>query len=383
MWDAKHLLERLIAGGALSFDDARELAGHVAADDVDHAQLAAILALLAAAGESADVVAGFATAMRAAAVRVTPPPGVGPLLDIVGTGGDGLNTVNISTASAVVAAAAGATVAKHGSLSVSSRSGAADVLSSLGVAMLGPAGVAECLRRTGLAFMFAPLFHPALRAVVPLRRALKVRTVFNVLGPLLNPAGAGRLLLGVYKPALLPVYGHALARLGVQRALVVHCCGLDELAPIGPTQAVEVVGGADGGEATITHLTIDPAEWGVPRCTVDDLLGGGPAENAAIITSTLAGGGRDTHAQPSHVARTIALNAGAALYVYGTAPTLAAGYALALETIASGKAGALLSSWSATTRELAAAEAAAAAAAAEATQAAGAAHGGAAATATS
>ena len=346
MFDLKVYLDTLIHGGALSLADATDIAQHVAKSDFDHHQLAALLALLAAQGETSDVVSGFASVMKDACISVDRGGDATPLLDIVGTGGDGLNTVNISTASAVVCAAAGAKVAKHGSLSVSSRSGAADVLSSLGVAMLPADGVAQCLQQCGLAFMFAPLFHPALKHVVPVRKALKVRTVFNILGPLLNPAGANRLMLGVYKPSLLPVYAEAVKRLGAERALIVHCCGLDELAPIGPAQAMELC--ADG---SIRQLNIDPMDFGVPRCTVEDLKGGEPAENADTIKATLSGGA----SADTHVARTIALNAGAALYVYGSAESIAQGYERALATVRSGAAGALLATWAAATQAIAAA----------------------------
>lgn len=200
--------------------------------------------------------------------------------------------------------------------------------------------------------MFAPLFHPALKHVVPVRKALKIRTVFNILGPLLNPAGATRLLLGVYKPSLLHVYADAVRKLGAERALIVHCCGLDELAPIGLTKAVEVF--ADG---STKDVTIDPTEWGVPRCTVEDLKGGEPSDNAAIILDTLAGeGAAQGGGADSHVGRTIALNAGAALYVYGIADSVKHGYELAAEAIRSGTAGQKLSAWAAITREIAEAE---------------------------
>ena len=364
--DLKPLLQRLIdnaAGDAPSADEFEAVGAAVAAGAVGEAQLAALLALLAARGESADAVVGFARAMRRAACAVACRGGA--VLDIVGTGGDGQDTANISTAAAVLAAACGAPVAKHGSVSVSSRSGSADVLERLGVRHLPPAAIPACLERCGIAFMFAPLFHPAMRHVLPVRRALRVRTIFNALGPLLNPAGARHLLLGVYAPALLRVYADALARLGVQRALVVHTPlpgggGLDELATIAgaPARAIEVA--ADGSQR---ELVIDSAAWGVPQGALADLRGGAPEENAAALRALFAGGA----AADSHLARTVALNAGAALYCFGAAESVRAGYEAALARLAAGDAGRVLAAWAAATQELAppaAAEAEAGAAAA-------------------
>jgi anthranilate phosphoribosyltransferase len=366
--DLRLYLEQLIVEHADLSEQQAEAVGHaVARGDVEPHQLSALLAVLAARGESASVVAGFARAMRQAATHVRLPATSPPVLDLVGTGGDGHNTVNISTAAAVLAAACGVPVAKHGSVSVSSRSGAADVLKALGVRLLSADAIPASLERAGMAFMFAPLFHPAMRHVVPVRRALKIRTVFNILGPLLNPAGAQRLVLGVYHPRLLQVYADAVASLGVEHALIVHCCGLDELAPLGAAQAIEVrrsALGAAGSSAaalppTQTRLTIDPADFGVPRCTIPDLAGGTPEENAAILRGVLAGG----NACEGAVGHTVALNAGAALYVYGTAPSVAEGYASAFAALRAGEAMRQLEKWAAVTQALEAEAAEAAAAA--------------------
>jgi anthranilate phosphoribosyltransferase len=297
--------------------------------------------LAARQSEDAGVIIGFAKAMRAAATHVQLSI---PVQEIVGTGGDGHNTVNVSTGSAVLASACGVPVAKHGSVSVSSRSGAADVLASLGVELLPAPDIPSCLEEVGVAFMFAPLFHPAMAAVAPVRRSLKIRTVFNVLGPLLNPARATRLLLGVYTPRLLPVFADAVRSLGAERALVVHCCGLDELAPVGPAEAIEVF--ADG---TVKNITIDPADFGVPRCTIDDLRGGGPDENAAILRRVLGGG----EEADTPIGRTLALNAGAALYVYGAAGSVAEGYNAAMNALKEGKALVKLDAWAETSKRLA------------------------------
>lgn len=260
----------------------------------------------------------------------------------MGTGGDGHNTVNISTSAAILAAAAGARVAKHGSVSVSSRSGSADVLSSLGIAMLPAASIGPCIARCGMAFMFAPLFHPAMSQVAPVRRALKIRTVFNILGPLLNPTGAQRLMLGVYAPALLDPYAQALAALGVKHALVVHCCGLDELAPIGVAEAREI-----DSTGSISTLEVDTSEW-VPQCSIADLEGGEPSENADIIRSVFAGG----EAAAGAVGHTIALNAGAALYVAGVDSSIRAGYEHAFRVLSEGGAALQLKKWAETSQGL-------------------------------
>lgn len=400
--ELRRILEALVAGHELRGEQAAEVAEAIAAGTVEEHQLSALLALLAARGESGAVVAGFASVMRA---HVVPVPHAFPVLtDIVGTGGDGHNTVNISTASAVVAAACGAHVAKHGSLSVSSRSGAADVISALGAVHLAPSHVAACLESCGLAFLFAPHFHPVLGKVAKLRKALGIRTVFNVLGPLLNPLGAKRLVLGVYQTRLLPVYAEAVAALGAEHALIVHCCGLDEFAPVGPAEVVEVrrlpvdhplakahtgadaaaagssvggasatAGGSDAGAAsgaatdassafsvttsadgTAVVLTrrfvYDPlVACGVPRCTIAALEGGSPSDNAAIITRVLGGstGGAD-----APIAQAVALNAGAALYVSGLADTIEAGYGLALACMTSGSAGKKLVEFAAATQRL-------------------------------
>jgi anthranilate phosphoribosyltransferase len=367
-------LERLIAGQDLTGEDAYAIASATARGEADPHQLSALLALLAARGESAAVVVGFARAMREAATAV---PGVAqssqssqplpPLQEIVGTGGDGLDTVNISTAAAVLAASCGVPVAKHGSVGVSSRSGAADVLTALGVAHLPASAISASLAEVGVAFMFAPLYHPAMRHVVPVRRALRIRTVFNLLGPLLNPAGATRLLLGVYSPRLIPIYAEAIAALGCERALIVHCCGMDELSPVGAADAVEVVcgggGGGGGGRAreeeegpddgsarttSMTALRIDPLDFGVPRCTVADLRGGSPEENAGILRRVL-GGGQDAECPVGH---TVALNAGAALYVYGAASSIGEGYGVAMAALREGKAGRLLGRWAEVSQRL-------------------------------
>jgi len=310
----------------------------IASGSVPDAQIAAFLALLRSKGETAAEIAGLASTMRELAAPVN-AQGLGLLLDIVGTGGDGHNTVNISTAASVVAASCGALVAKHGNRSVSSKSGSADVLEALGVDLVGPESVRGCLEACGIAFMFAPKFHPAMKHVGPVRKALGVRTVFNILGPLLNPAKASRLMLGVYSPTLLRIYGEALHSLGVEHALVVHCCGLDELSAVGSAHAVEVT--REGG---VVEFAIDPAAMGIPLCTIEDLKGGDAAYNAAAIERLLSGAWKDSD---EGLVNTIALNAGAGLYVYGLAGSVQKGYEMARASMKAGKPLEVLRKWSA------------------------------------
>jgi anthranilate phosphoribosyltransferase len=305
------------------------------------------LVLLARKGEAWTEIAGFARSMRerATLVRVPDPsrPGefIDPreMVDIVGTGGDGHDTINISTTAAILAAACGARVAKHGSVSSSSKCGSADVLRVLGVDMLDAEGVGRCVSHAGVGFMLATMFHPAMKHVVPVRKALRVRTMFNVLGPLLNPARAKRIMLGVYSESLLDVFGAALANLGdMECALVVHCGGLDELAPLegSVAHAVEVRG------TSMTRLTIDTVAIAGPACTIADLAGGDAAFNAERIRTLLAGG---DDAADSAQGRTIALNAGAGLYAAGVCETIAEGYTKAREGLRAGLGAKTLDRW--------------------------------------
>ncbi len=249
------------------------------------------------------------------------------MVDTCGTGGDGRGTFNISTAAALVAAAAGLPVAKHGNRSVSSRSGSADVLAALGVPIeVTPEASGRALDEIGIAFLFAPLHHPAMREVMPVRRELGMRTIFNVLGPLTNPAGARRQLMGVYSAELVPVIAQVLADLGSEHAMVVHGSdGLDEITTTGATRVSEVIGGE------VRSYTLEPERFGLPRACLCDLVGGGPEENAAVMLRLLAG-------EPGALADITALNAGAALYVGGVAADLEEGVERARATLAAGAA---------------------------------------------
>ncbi len=250
------------------------------------------------------------------------------LVDTAGTGGDNAHTLNISTAAALVAAAAGAAVAKHGNRAVSSSSGSADVLEALGFSLeLPPERIEQSIDELGFGFLFAPTHHPAMRHAAGVRQELATRTVFNVLGPLTNPAGARAQVVGVFAPDLVPTLAQVLAQLGARHAFVVHgAAGIDELSPAGPNLVAEVI------EGQIVEREIDPLELGIPRCDPRELRGGAPEENAAAIRRVFdgeAGGARDA----------VLLNAAGAIAAAGHAADLKEGLALARETVASGAAG--------------------------------------------
>jgi len=319
-------LRRLLAREDLSRAETEALFGQLMDGALDAAQKSALLVALAMKGESPAEIAGAAAAMRR---RVVPIPHSRPLaVDTCGTGGDGRGTFNISTAAALVAAAGGAAIAKHGNRSVSSRSGSADVLAALGVAIEVDAAVAaRALDEIGIAFLFAPRLHPAMREVMPVRRALGVRTVFNLLGPLTNPAGAQAQVLGVYARDKVELLARVLLELGVRHALVVHGSdGLDEITTTGPTFVAEV---RDGELLT---YAIEPEELGLRRVALAALSGGTPEENAARMETLLAGAGDEA------LAEIVAANAGAALYVGGRAATLREGVEQAQALLAGGAA---------------------------------------------
>ncbi|MEM7482482.1 MAG: anthranilate phosphoribosyltransferase [Acidobacteriota bacterium] len=312
----------------LSREEMEDLFGQLMDGGVSEAVKAALLVALRLKGETPAEISGAARAMRR---RVIPLVHNRPeAVDTCGTGGDGVGTFNISTAAALVAAAGGVPVAKHGNRSVSSRSGSADVLSALGVEMaLPPAAAARCLEEVGIAFLFAPLFHPAMAEVMGVRRELGLRTIFNVLGPLTNPAGARRQLLGVYSEDLVEPIARVLADLGSDHALVVHGDGMDEITTSGETLAGEV----RGGEVSLRRLT--PEQLGVVPVERRDLAGGSPAENAVVLRRVLGG-------ERGPLSEVTAVNAGAALWVGGQAEDLRAGVEQARELLASGTAVATL-----------------------------------------
>jgi len=302
-------------------------------------QKSAFLIALRMKGETPDEIAGAAIAMRE---RVTPLDVDHPtLVDTCGTGGDNRGTFNISTLAAIVAAAAGATVAKHGNRAVSSACGSADLLAALGVTIdLDAARMTQALRRTGISFLFAPKLHPAMGAVAAVRRELGVRTIFNVLGPLTNPAFAKRQVLGVYSDHLVEVLARVLVALGTEHALVVHSRdGLDEISVSAPTHVAEV----HDGRIDIYELT--PADIGLEKHSIDELTGGDAATNAEIARRILDG-------EPGARHDVVIANAGAALYVAGLAPTIRDGVELAREALSRGDAARKLEELIAVTNEL-------------------------------
>ena len=321
-------IERVTDGEDLTGEEARDAARAVF-EEATEAQIGALLAALRAKGETETEVAGFAKGMRDAARTIAPDRS--PLVDTCGTGGDDYDTINVSTTSAIVAAGTGVAVAKHGNYSVSSTSGSADVLEVAGVDVEAePPSVEAAIERDGIGFMLAPVFHPAMKAVIGPRKELGMRTVFNVLGPLTNPAGADAQVVGVYDPDLVPVLARALAQMDVERAMVVHGSGMDEIALHDATTVAEV----DGDE--VTEYTLTPADMGLEEAPVEAVAGGDPEANAAdlrgIVEGDVTGAKRDI----------ILANAGAAVYVAGAADDLASGVDAAREAIDSGAAAAKL-----------------------------------------
>jgi len=318
-------ITRLLDGHDLTRAEAREVMGSIMEGEATPAQMGGFLVALRFKGETADEIAGCAEAMRAHVLAVRPKRE--DLVDTAGTGGDNAHTLNISTAAALVAAAAGAGVAKHGNRAVSSSSGSADVLEALGFTLeLPPKRIERSIDELGFGFLFAPAHHPAMRHAAAVRRELATRTVFNVLGPLTNPAGARAQVVGVFAADLVPTIARVLAQLGAERAFVVHGAeGIDELSPAGPNLVAEVVDGR------VVERVIDPLDVGVERCAASSLRGGRPAENAAIIRSVLSGadgGPRDA----------ILLNAAGAVAAAGHAADLREGLELAREAVSSGTA---------------------------------------------
>lgn len=289
------------------------------------AQIAGLLIALKMKGETADEIAGFATGMKKAANTIEPEV-TGALVDVVGTGGDRHNTINISTASAIVAAAAGVAVAKHGNRSITSLCGSADVLKELGIRVdKAPEDVKISIEKNGIGFMFAPVFHPAMKRVGPIRQEMGVRTVFNILGPLTNPANAKVQLVGVFDRQLCEPFAQVMNKLGVERAMVVHGDGMDEISSISGTYVSELKDGI------VTSYTITPEELGIKRAVLKDIEGGTPRENAVDIIRILKG-------RKGPKRDIIVINSAATLYVAGKAASLKEAIPLAEEVIDSGKA---------------------------------------------
>lgn len=324
MNDLKSHIAKVASGKALDRAEAEAAFDVIMSGSATPAQIGGFLMALRVRGETVDEIAGAVTTMRA---RMTPVDAPSDAVDIVGTGGDGAHTYNISTASAFVVAGAGVPVAKHGNRAVSSKSGAADVLTALGVNVdIAPDLIAHAIREAGIGFMFAPSHHSAMKHVGPARVELGTRTIFNILGPLANPGGVRRQLIGVYAEEWLEPLAHVLAALGSESAWIVHGAGgVDEITTAGPTQVAALQNGA------VTTFSIDPASVGLPISPVEAIRGGDAEFNANALRALLEGAEgayRDT----------VLLNAGAALIIAGRAATLEEGVALAAASIDEGRA---------------------------------------------
>ena len=323
MADFKPFIAKVAAGRSLSFDEAREAFDIVMSGEATPSQIGGFLMALRVRGETVDEISGAVATMREKMTRVDAPTDA---VDIVGTGGDGSHSVNISTGSAFVVAGCGVPVAKHGNRGLSSQSGAADVLMALGVKIeLSPEAISRCIREAGIGFMFAPAHHAAMKYVGPSRVELGTRTIFNLLGPLSNPGGVKRQMVGVFAPEWVAPIAEALKGLGAEHIWVVHGDGYDEITATGDT----TVAAFDGGD--VRAFTIAPETFGLARCSKADLRGGDAAFNAAALRDMLsgkAGAYRDT----------VLLNAGAGLVVAGVARSLEEGVGLAAQSIDSGKA---------------------------------------------
>ncbi len=322
-------IRKIAAREVLSRQEAAAAMEAIMTGEATPAQIAALVTALRLRGEHEEEVAGFAQTMRRHAVPVTLSLSHPPV-DTCGTGGDGARTFNISTAAAFVVAGAGVPVAKHGNRAMSSHSGSADVLEALGVRVdLGPEAVTRCIQEVGIGFIFAPRFHPAMRHAAPVRREIGIRTVFNILGPLTNPAGVRHQLVGVAIPELVETVARVLALLGAEHALVVHSGdGLDELGLGAPNRVYEV---RANGSATVHQFTLDAAELGLTPVPVEAVRGGTADENAVLIRRVLQG-------EPGPAREITLLNAGAALYAADAAGSLGEGLALAARSIDSGAA---------------------------------------------
>ena len=324
--DLGTLIAKVASGQDLDVEEAEAAFSRIMAGEATPVQIAALLVGLRTKGHAPTEIAGGVKALRAAMVPVV-DGGEGPVVDTCGTGGGSVTTFNISTAAALVAAAAGVRVAKHGNRSFTSRSGSADVLEALGVEIqLSPEAMSRILAEVGIVFMFAPLLHPAMRHVGPVRRELGIPTIMNLLGPLTNPAGVRRQVVGVSDPALRPLISEALRTLGHERALVLHGApGMDEVSPLGATRISDLEGGV------IRDYEVDPLALGLPLAKVEEIAGGSPEENAARILAVLEGRG------PSGARTVILLNAAATLLVAGVVADMAEGVARAADALDSGR----------------------------------------------
>ncbi|MCR4268830.1 anthranilate phosphoribosyltransferase [Nitratireductor sp. ZSWI3] len=323
MSDFKSYLAKVASGASLSFDEAHEAFGVVMSGDATPSQIGGFLMALRVRGETVEEICGAVATMREKMLPVAAPEDA---VDIVGTGGDASGSYNVSTCAAFIVAGAGVPVAKHGNRALSSRSGAADTLAALGINIeLGPQQISACIAEAGVGFMFAPAHHSAMRHVGPSRVELGTRTIFNLLGPLSNPAGVRRQLVGVFSPEWVEPLAKVLQELGAECVWVVHGAGLDEMTTAGTTQVAALE------EGQIRHFEITPEDVGLKRVSMAELKGGDAAHNAAALRAVLKG--------EKNAYRDIAiLNAGAALVVAGRAKTLKDGIKLAAESVDRGQA---------------------------------------------
>lgn len=326
----KMSIEQLMRGEPLQGNLCEQALNEMLAPDANPLQTAAFLVLLRAKTETAEELGTLVNALRSKMVVVPTPHTV---LDLVGTGGDGLNSVNISTGSALLAASCGIKVAKHGNRSVSSLTGSADVLEALGVNIhQSPSQISRSIDQVGIGFCYSPHFHPLTQTLRQLRNTLNVPTTFNVLGPLLNPAKANHFVLGVLNEASMPIMAEVLLQTGCERSVVVHGMGLDEISCVGPTRIIEV------GKEGKSSYTLDPLDYGLPRCTLADLQGGHAHENAALLLDAFKG-------KRGPIAHTLILNAAMALYIYGMHSSMKEAISHAKHTLFSGRVLTLLTHW--------------------------------------
>jgi len=319
-----NILQQLVDGNSLSQSQAEDFFSQVMAGNIAPELLASALTALKMKGETPEEIAGAAIAVRNYATQF--PEQNSPVADCVGTGGDGANTINISTTAAILAAACGLTMAKHGNRSVSSMSGSADLLEAFGVNLnMSPAVASNCLEKANLCFLYAPAYHPGFKYAGPVRKAMGIRTLFNILGPLVNPACPKVMLMGVYTPDLIQTMAQSLVLTGVRRGWVVHGSGLDEIALHGETQITEIIDGQ------LTDKVITPEDFGLPRYTLEDIKGGTPQENADIIRAILSGNGQDAHKAA------VVINCAALLYLHEKASDLKSAAQLAQEVLATGQ----------------------------------------------
>ena len=317
-------LAQLVENTDLSQQDAEQFFTQVLKGEVDPALLGSVLTALKIKGETPAEIAGAAVAIRAAATPF--PEQTNSVADCVGTGGDGANTINISTTAAILSAACGLKMAKHGNRSVSSMSGSADLLEAFGVNLnMSPATASNCLDKANLCFLFAPAYHSGFKHAGPVRQAMGIRTLFNILGPLVNPASPSIMLLGVYTPKLLKPIAQALQLTGVKRAFVVHGSGLDEIALHGDTQVIEIK------DEQLIERTISPKDFGLQNYSLEAIKGGTPQENADIIKAILTGNGQEAHNAA------VIINCAALLYLHDKADNLKTAAQLASDVLKSGK----------------------------------------------